>query len=99
MCAPTVLLFLVFMVFPIVFVFYSSFLDWNGIESIFRARWVGLENYRRLLGDDIWWAAVKNTVLYAVAKLAVELPLALVIALALNTGLRGRTVFRTIGFL
>jgi multiple sugar transport system permease protein len=99
MCAPTVLLFLVFMVFPILFVFYSSFLDWNGIESILHARWVGLENYRRLLSDDIWWAAVKNTVFYAVAKLAVELPLALVIALALNTNLRGRTIFRTIGFL
>ncbi len=99
MCAPTVLLFLIFMVFPIIFVFYSSFLDWNGMESIFRARWVGLENYRRLIGDDIWWAAVKNTVLYAIAKLAVELPLALVIALALNTNLRGRTIFRTIGFL
>ena len=61
--------------------------------------WVGLENYRRLFDDAIWWAAVRNTVLYAVIKLAVELPLALVIALVLNTNLRGVTFFRTVGFL
>jgi ABC-type sugar transport system permease subunit len=99
MCAPTVLLFLVFMVFPIVFVFYTSFLDWNGIGSVFSAKWTGLENYRRLVHDPTWWAAVKNTVVYALIKLAVELPLALLIALVLSTNLRGRTFFRTVGFL
>jgi multiple sugar transport system permease protein len=99
MCAPTVILFLVFMVFPIIFVFYTSFLDWNGIGSIFDAKWTGLENYRRLVTDPTWWTAVKNTALYATIKLAVELPLALAIALLLNTNLRGRVFFRTVGFL
>jgi len=37
MCAPTVILFLVFMAFPNVFVFYSSFLDWDGITGIWDA--------------------------------------------------------------
>ncbi|HEV2107059.1 MAG TPA: sugar ABC transporter permease [Thermomicrobiales bacterium] len=99
MCAPTVVLFLVFMVFPIGFVLYTSLHDWDGIRSIRQAEWVGLSNYQRLVGDAFWWTAVRNTVVYAVIKLAVELPLALVIALTLNTGLRGRTIFRTIGFL
>ncbi len=99
MCAPTVILFLVFMVFPILFVLYTSFLDWNGIGSVFAARWVGAANYQRLAHDPTWWLAVRNTVVYAVIKLAVELPLALLLALVLNTGLRGRTIFRTIGFL
>src|SRR3954452_3478473 len=99
MCAPTVLLFLVFMVFPIIFVFYTSFLDWNGIGSVFVAKWTGLENYRRLVHNSTWWAAVKNTVIYALLKLAVELPLALLIALVLSTNLRGRAFFRIVGFL
>ena len=60
MCAPTVILFLVFMAFPIVFVLYSSFLDWNGIESIWNAQWVGLDNYRQLIEDDTWWTAVQQ---------------------------------------
>ena len=99
MCAPTIVLFLVFMVFPIGFVFYTSLLDWNGIGSIRRAEWTGLENFRRLLTDETWWTAFRNTVIYALLKLAVELPLALVIALTLNANLRGKTIFRTIGFL
>ncbi len=99
MVLPTVVLFLVFMVFPIGFVLYSSMLKWDGINSIFQADWVGLDNYRRLIADDIWWTAVRNTTIYAVMKLLVELPLALVIALVLNSKLRGRTFFRTVGFL
>jgi len=99
MCAPTIILFLVFMAFPIVFVFYTSFLDWNGIGSIREAEWTGLDNYRQLIQDATWWTAVRNTVLYAVIKLAIELPLALVIALVLSSKLRGVTFFRTVGFL
>ncbi len=99
MCAPTTILFLVFMAFPIVFVFYTSFLDWNGIGSIREAEWTGLDNYRQLFQDATWWTAVRNTVLYAVIKLAIELPLALVIALVLSSKLRGVTFFRTVGFL
>jgi ABC-type sugar transport system permease subunit len=99
MCAPTVILFLVFMAFPIVFVFYSSLLNWDGIGSIWDAEWVGIDNYRQLIQDETWWTAVRNTVLYAVIKLIIELPLALVIALVLSSKLRGSTFFRTIGFL
>ena len=99
MCAPTIVLFLVFMVFPIFFVLYTSLLDWDGINSVFKAKWTGLENYRRLLHDATWWTAVKNTVLYAIFKLIFELPLALLIALVLNTNLKGRAFFRTAGFL
>jgi ABC-type sugar transport system permease subunit len=99
MCAPTVVLFLVFMVFPIGFVLYSSFLDWDGIGSIREAERVGFENYRRLASDETWWRAVRNTLVYAGLKLVVELPLALLVALTLNAKLRGRTFFRTVGFL
>jgi ABC-type sugar transport system permease subunit len=99
MCAPTIVLFLVFMVFPIFFVFYSSFLQWDGITSIRDAKWIGLENYTRLIHDHTWWLAVRNTLAYAIIKLVVELPLALLIALVLNSNLRGRTFFRTVGFM
>jgi ABC-type sugar transport system permease subunit len=99
MCAPTIVLFLVFMIFPIGFVFYTSLLDWDGITSVRGADLVGFDNYQRLIRDTFWWIAVRNTVAYAVVKLTVELPLALIIALTLNSGLRGRTIFRTIGFL
>jgi ABC-type sugar transport system permease subunit len=99
MCAPTIVLFLVFMAFPIGYVLYTSTLDWNGIESPLKAGFVGLENYQRLVQDDLWWGAVKNTLLYATIKIVVELPLALLLAVVLNSGIRGVVVFRTIGFI
>lgn len=99
MVLPTVILFLVYMAFPILFVLYSSLLDWNGIVTIDKGRFIGLANYQKLLGDQVWWRSVGLTILYAVIKLIVELPLALIIALILNTRLRGATLFRTIGFL
>jgi multiple sugar transport system permease protein len=99
MCTPTVLLFLVFMVFPIGFVLYTSLLDWNGIESARHADFIGLDNFRKLIHDDLWWKAVRNTLLYALLKIVIELPLALLLAVALNSGIRGLVVFRTIGFI
>jgi multiple sugar transport system permease protein len=99
MCAPTIVLFLVFMVFPIGFVLYTSMLDWNGIESVRHADFIGLDNFRALMHDDLWWKAVRNTLLYAFIKIVVELPLALLLAVALNSGIRGLVLFRTIGFI
>jgi ABC-type sugar transport system permease subunit len=99
MCLPTVILFLIFMAFPIGYVLYTSMLDWNGIESAFTAPFVGLDNYERLVQDSFWWRAVWNTILYAVIKIVVELPLALIIAVVLNSGIRGVVWFRTIGFI
>jgi ABC-type sugar transport system permease subunit len=99
MCLPTIVLFLIFMAFPIGYVLYTSTLDWNGIESALSAPFVGLDNYQRLFQDELWWKAVRNTLLYAAIKIVVELPLALLLAVVLNSGIRGVVVFRTIGFI
>ncbi|HEV2528686.1 MAG TPA: sugar ABC transporter permease [Thermomicrobiales bacterium] len=99
MCAPTIILFLVFMVFPIGFVIYTSTLSWDGIQSLGSARQVGWDNYERLLTDSFWWQAVRNTIIYALIKIIVELPLALLIALVLSSGIRWVVGFRTIAFL
>lgn len=99
MCLPTIVLFLVFMAFPIGYVLYTSLLDWNGIESAFSAPFVGVDNYERLMQDSFWWGAVWHTILYAGIKILVELPLALILAVVLNSGIRGVVAFRTIGFI
>jgi len=96
LCAPTLTLFLVFMVYPVLYLVRLSFYQWDGITQM---RFIGLENYRRLLTDPIWWKALGNTLIYVLAKLLIELSLALGAAVALNTKLKGRTLFRSILFL
>jgi ABC-type sugar transport system permease subunit len=99
MCVPTVILFLVFMAFPVGYVLYTSLLKWNGIQSVLDAQFIGFDNYSRLVQDSLWWGAVRNTLLYATIKIVVELPLALMLAVVLNSGIRGVVAFRTIGFI
>jgi multiple sugar transport system permease protein len=87
------------MLFPIGYVFYTSTLQWDGITSVLDAKFIGLDNYTRLVQDSYWWGAVWNTLLYALIKLVFELPLALILAVTLNSGIRGVTIFRAIGFM
>jgi trehalose/maltose transport system permease protein len=55
---------------------------------------VGLLNFRLLAADPEWWRAVWNTLLFATASVALETVLGLVIALTLDTKLRGRGPLR-----
>jgi ABC-type sugar transport system permease subunit len=58
-------------------------------------QFVGLGNYRFLLGDRIFWAALANTTAFAAAFLAIEIPLAVALALLLNRpDVRARNILR-----
>jgi len=50
---------------------------------------VGLAHYRTMIADEIFWIAVRNTVLWVVLAMVIELGLGLISALALNQGVRG----------
>lgn len=92
--APAVILFAIFMIYPIVSSLVLSFQTSSGGETTF----VGLQNYGRLLHDAIFWKALKNTFIIFVFQVPIMLFLALVLATALNSKfLRFRGVFR-VGF-
>ena len=94
--SPFFILFAIFGLFPYLYAFFLSFNEWNGISPI---EWVGLENYRDLLTDDVWWKAVYNSVWLMVVT-AFNLVIALVLAFILNSGLiRLKEVFRTAYFM
>jgi multiple sugar transport system permease protein len=57
---------------------------------------VGLGNYRRLVGDGRMWGYALNTAIWAGGKLLVQLGLALGLALLLNRDLRCRGLWRTL---
>jgi ABC-type sugar transport system permease subunit len=52
-------------------------------------RFVGLENYRTLASDDIFWRALRNTIVYTLLSVPPDIVLALGMALLVNQGLRG----------
>lgn len=82
MIAPQLIGFFVFSIYPIIWVFHTSFFDYDGITRIF----LGVENYIRLFTrDPSYWSSVLNTVIIAYGKLVIEIPLALVVALLLSS--------------
>ncbi len=62
-------------------------------------RWVGLANYVELLDDPAFHAALRNTLVYVAVVLPLSVLLGLGIALLIEAGTRGRTLFRAIFFL
>ncbi len=94
---PSLLILTVFVILPILQAAWMSVHDWQlaADEPLF----TGLENYRRLLGDERFWNALRNTFVYALGVVPGQILLALAFALILNEKLRGRATFRTMFFL
>ena len=64
-----------------------------------RPKWIGLDNFGTLAGDERFQVALRNTVFYTVVSVPLGMALALGLALALNQGLRGIAWIRTAYFL
>jgi sn-glycerol 3-phosphate transport system permease protein len=58
------------------------------------APWVGLENYQVMLSDEVFWKALRNNLWYAVGTIPISIGLAMLMALWVNSAMRGRTWLR-----
>lgn len=85
-------LFLTFFIYPLVYSLYISRYDWGVFGKIETLGW---DNYRKLAHDEIFWRAIKNTLLYTVVIVPVEMALALTLAVIVNAGIRGKAFFRS----
>ena len=94
---PMTIGFLLFSVYPIIWVLRWSFFKYNGYsEPVF----VGLGNFIRVFSrDPAYWNSLKNTFLIAGMKMIFEIPLALVLAVLLNNKIKGSSFFRVVFFL
>ena len=95
--SPFYILFGIFSVYPIIFSIYLSFTEWKGMgPKVF----VGLENYRMLLGDSVFWQSIRNGVILFFLYVPIMTLLALVLAVILNAKfVRFFQVFRTMIFI
>lgn len=102
--APAFLIFLIFLVIPILFSLYISFTDWNGITPLSKPdayQFVGLDNYGQILFQNgivqsDFFKSLKNTVYYVLGVVPAQTILALVLAVIVNQRwLKGRGFFRT----
>lgn len=95
--SPFYILFLIFGLFPLLWSFYLTFQDWNGLSPMTP---IGLGNYTALLRDSTFFEALSNTALYWVVDIVFILALALIFASLLhNVWLKGAKVFTVALFL
>ena len=94
--APSVILLLALIAYPLVFALRNSFYFWNLQAAAEPLGFVGLDNYRRVLTSVDFLASLQNTVVLAIAGTAIEFCLGLSIALLLNAALPGMAVARAL---
>jgi trehalose/maltose transport system permease protein len=73
---------------------YDSFTNRQFLGGLEPTEFVGLENYRDLIHDTVFRDAIWVTVKFTVVTVSIELVLGMIIALAVNSGFRGRGVMR-----
>jgi len=109
--APALLLLIFFNFLPAVYGFYISLWRWGIVQE----RFVGLENYQRILvqrsceddvrmvgcviGDEAFWKSLGVTLWYVILVIPAEMAVGLGIAYLLFQPIRGRTAYRTAYFL
>lgn len=90
---PMIVVILCIAGWPLARTIYFSFTDAT-LADIDAHRFIGLDNFIYLLQDPDWWISVKNTLVFTIASVSLEVILGTVIALALNAHMPGRGLLR-----
>lgn len=93
---PTLIIFLTFILFPVIFSFYLSFHEWNMFNN--EATFVGLQNYKKMFESEEFWSVLKNTAFFTFGTVPLNMILSLLIAISLNKHIKGKKFLRTAFF-
>ncbi len=86
----------VFILYPVVASLWHSFCDYSVLRP---PVFIGVENYKELMLDSVFWKSLWNTCIFAVFAIPLGLITALGLAILLNNKVRGIVVYRTIFFI
>ena len=93
--APSLVIYTVVVVYPMVYSAYLSLFQWDGISPT--KTFVGLGNYVILFTqNDVFWIALRNNAIWLIFALVLPTSIGLGLALLLNTKFRGSHIFRSI---
>lgn len=92
---PALALFAVFFLVPLVVLAVTAFSRWGAGDFAF----TGLDNYRQLFSDPVFWKAAGNTLFYCVASMVIQVPLGVAVGMTLAMKVPGWKLFRTVIFI
>lgn len=80
---PTVVLYGVYTIYPIIASYWYSLVEWNGFDS--GQKFVGLSNYREVFADPLFWNSFKVTLFFMLLVVPARVLLTLLLAMVLNS--------------
>ena len=96
--APWLSVFCLFHLYPIIYSFYLSFTKYRA-SGVSPPKWIGLKNYSRLIEDDYFLNALKNSFYFVIGTVPLTMIIALILAVILNRKLRARRFYQAAYFM
>jgi ABC-type sugar transport system permease subunit len=94
---PALMIYIVFQIMPLLGALYFSVMDWNGIAGS-KINFVGLRNFFDAFSSHDFMLALKNMLKMVVFSVVFHTPIALLLAVALNTKCKGYRIFKILYF-
>lgn len=94
---PVLFFLAVYLLYPIVATFFNSLHQWNGISA--EKTFIGLSNWKKLIGDSDFWRAFLNNIKVMVLSLVIQMPIGILLATFLDAVGKKGNVFKAIWFL
>ena len=91
---PTVIIMVIFTLYPLLDGLWLAFTNTNLLSS--SAQFIGLQNFRRLLSDSIFWLSLEHSIILTTVVVSLQLVLGLILALAMQQNLPGMSLFKSI---
>jgi len=84
--SPSMILFIIFLLYPIIFSIILSFFNWRGYNLDIFGNFIGFQNYIKLAKDSLYWLSLKNTIFLVLTVVFVQNGIALFLALIIYFG-------------
>ena len=94
--APAAVIMLIALVYPLGYMIYGSFRDWDPSQKISETEFVGIANYIKLINDPAFLESLSVTLKFAFAVVSIEMVVGVGLALLLDRNIRGMSVLRTL---
>jgi len=94
--SPVVVLLLAINIFPLIWTIWLSFTNFKANRSARGSDWVGLDNYRSVLGDPDIWHSMQVTAHFVIWSIGIEVLLGFALALLIDKRFRGHSLWTTV---
>ncbi len=94
--SPWIITLLLFWAYPLLYSLYMSFTEYRTLAG--EVTWIGLDNYARLLEDEVFWTALGNTLIFVIGTIPFTTIFAILLAVMLDRNIAWRSFYRSAYF-